>query len=233
MDGTGTEFGTINPTGVIKSRGLKLPKDGTYLTGKVRGLLRAGEYERDLVAAALKATRADDVVLDLGCGIGFVAGMLAKRRALKHVHGYDGNATLLTYAQAMLATNGIDTVTLTPGVLGKRKSTVPFYLRAPFAASSLVPVEGDGAEEIKVEMHNAKSVLSATKPSVILCDIEGGEADLFDGLSLKGVRQVVVKLHPSQIGQAGIARVFDALGAQGLSYDPRISAGRIVGFVAA
>ena len=54
MDGTGT----IDPTGFIKSRSLKFPKDGTYLTGKVRGLLRTGEYERELVAAALKATRA-------------------------------------------------------------------------------------------------------------------------------------------------------------------------------
>ena len=72
MDGTGT----IDPTGFIKSRSLKFPKDGTYLTGKVRGLLRAGDYERELVAAALKATRAEDVVLDLGCGPGRAAALM-------------------------------------------------------------------------------------------------------------------------------------------------------------
>ena len=70
MDGSQT----IDPTGYIKSRGLKFPKDGTYLTGKVRGLLRSGDYERDMAAAALKATREGDTVLDLGCGLGFTAG---------------------------------------------------------------------------------------------------------------------------------------------------------------
>ena len=229
MDGSNT----IDPTGYIKSRGLKFPKDGTYLTGKVRGLLRTGGYERELVAAALKATHEGDRVLDLGCGLGFVSGMLAKRRNVEAIHGYDGNATLLTYAEAMLATNGIKTVTLTPGVLGKRKSSVPFHIRAPYAASSLLAVDGEEAEEVKVEMHNVKTVLSAVKPTVIICDIEGGEADLLDGITLKDVRQVVVKLHPNHIGHAGVGSVFDALGKAGLVYDPRISAGRIVGFVAA
>jgi len=229
MDGSTS----IDPTGYIKSRGLKFPKDGTYLTGKVRGLLRENSYERDLTAAALKATREGDTVLDLGCGLGFVSGMLAKRRNIAAIHGYDGNAALLTYAEAMLATNGITSVTLTHGVLGKRKSTAPFYVRTPFAASSLIPVDGANEAESQVEMLNVKTTLTATKPTVIICDIEGGEADLFDGTDLKGVRQVVVKLHPNHIGKDGTRKVFDALSAAGLAYDPRLSSGRIVGFSAA
>lgn len=229
MDGSTS----IDPTGYIKSRGLKFPKDGTYLTGKVRGLLRDHGYERALTAAALKATREGDTVLDLGCGLGFVSGMLAKRRNVAAIHGYDGNAALLTYAEAMLATNGIDNVTLTHAVLGKRKSTVPFYVRAPFAASSLTPIEGEDVTEATVDMVNVKTTLTAIKPTVIICDIEGGEADLLDGTDLKGVRQVVIKLHPGHIGHDGMRTVFDAMGAAGLAYDPRLSAGRIVGFVAA
>lgn len=224
---------TIDPTGFIKSRALKFPKDGTYLTGKVRGLLRSGAYEQDLSAAALKATREGDRVLDLGCGLGFVSGMIAKRRNVEAIHGYDGNARLLTYADAMLATNGISNVTLTHGVLGKRKSSVPFHVRTPFAASSLVPIEGEGAEETTVDMLNVKTVMNAHEPTVVICDIEGGEADLLDAMPLKGVRQVVVKLHPTHIGHAGMRSVFKAMEKADLAYDPRISAGRIVGFVAA
>ncbi|MEL6619251.1 MAG: FkbM family methyltransferase [Pseudomonadota bacterium] len=229
MDGSQT----IDPTGYIKSRGLKFPKDGTYLTGKVRGLLRSGDYERDMAAAALKATREGDTVLDLGCGLGFTTGLIANRRKVEHIHGYDGNARLLTYADAMLATNGIKNVTLTHGVLGKRKSSVPFYIRAPFAASSLQRDEDAATQEVKVEMHNVKTVLGAVKPTVILCDIEGGEADLLDGITLKGVRAVIVKLHPGHIGHDGIRTVFDALGKAGLAYAPALSAARIVGFTAA
>lgn len=223
---------TIDPEGFIKSRALKFPKDGNYLTGKVRGLLREGNYERDLTTAALKVVRADDRVLDLGCGLGFVAGMIAKRRKVAEIHGYDGNPALLTYAEAMLATNGISNVTLTHAVLGKRKSTVPFYVRAPFAASSLKGDEDDGSTETTVDMLNAKTVMSSVKPTVVLCDIEGGEADLLDDLPLKGVRQLVVKLHPSLIGHDGTLRVFAAATKAGLAYNPRVSAGRIVCFMA-
>ncbi|MEP5630558.1 MAG: FkbM family methyltransferase [Tateyamaria sp.] len=222
----------IDPTGTIKSRALKFPKDGTYLTGKVRGLLRSGDYEKDLTAAALKATRADDRVLDLGCGLGFVAGMIAKRRNVEAIFGYDGNPNLLTYAEAMLATNGISNVTLTHAVLGKRKSSVPFYVRAPFAGSSLLAQEGGDGTEIQVDMINVKTATNAHKPTVVICDIEGGEADLFDDMPLKGVRQVVVKLHPGHIGHDGMMGLFKAMGQANLSYDPRISAGRIVGFSA-
>ncbi len=229
MDGSNT----IDPDGFIKSRGLKFPKDGTYLTGKVRGLLREGGYERDLTAAALKATREGDRVLDLGCGLGFVSAMIAKRRNIEEIQGYDGNPKLLTYAEAMLATNGISNATVTHAVLGKRKSSVPFYVRTPFAASSLVPVEGEEVEDLTVDMLNVKTVMTALKPTVIICDIEGGEAELLDALPLKGVRHLVVKLHPNHIGHAGMCTVFDAAGKAGLAYDPRISARRIVGFVAA
>jgi FkbM family methyltransferase len=229
MDGSDT----IDPTGYIKSRSLKFPKDGNYLTGKVRGLLRTGDYEREMTAAALRATHEGDTVLDLGCGLGFVAGMIAKRRNIAAIHGYDGNATLLTYAEAMLATNGIHNVTLTHGVLGKRKGSVPFHIRAPFAASSLASVEGDEAEPVSVDMHNTKTVLGDVKPSVIICDIEGGEADLLDGITLKEVRQVVIKLHPNHIAHAGVRRVFEAMHNTGMVFDPRLSTGRIAGFVAA
>lgn len=228
MDGSKT----IDPDGFIKSRGLKFPKDGTYLTGKVRGLLRDGAYERDMTTAALKATREGDSVLDLGCGLGFVAGMLARRRNVKAIHGYEGNPRLLTYAEAMLATNGIKTVTLTHAALGKRKSSVPFYVRTPFAASSLATT-ADTCEEITIDMHNAKTVMSALKPTVVLCDIEGGEAALLDTLPLTGVRTLVVKLHPAHIGHAGVQSVFANAAKGGLAYAPALSAGRVVGFNAA
>lgn len=224
---------TIDPEGYIKSRGLKLPKDRGYLTRRVSRLLRANRYERALTDAALRATRDGDTVLDLGCGLGFVSGVLAKRRNLAAIHAYDGNATLLTYAEAMLATNGIKNVTLTHAVLGKRKSKVPFFTRPAFSASSLAPDTNEQTQESRVQMHNLKTTLSTLKPTVVICDIEGGEADLLSGASLNGVRHLVIKLHSDHIGHSGLRDVFGSVTAAGLAYDPRISNGRIVGFVAA
>lgn len=223
----------IDPTGFIRSRSLKFPSDRTYLTGKLRKLLRQNDYERALTAAALKVTRAGDTVFDLGCGLGFVSGMLAKRRKVAAIHAFDGNPSVLTFAEAMLATNGIRNVTLHHAVLGKRKAKVPFYILSPFAASSLHPDANRKMRKIEVEMRNFKTTLAELKPTVIICDIQGDEANLFDGARLDGVRQLVVRLHPKRIGHAGMHRLFASITKAGLAYDPRISAGNIVGFVAA
>ena len=229
MDGSAT----IDPSGYIQSRGLKFPKDGTYLTGKVRGLLRRGRYEAEMATAALKAAREGDRVLDLGCGLGCVSGLVSKRREVASIHAFDGNPKLLTYADAMLATNGIKNVVLRAGVLGARKSTAPFYVRVPFAASSLTSDDDARTHEIKTPVHNAKTVMKEVKPNVILCDIEGGEADLLPILPLEGVRHVIIKLHPNHIGPSGITQIFDRLHSARLAYDPKLSTGRVVGFGAA
>ena len=228
MDGSGT----IDPDGHIKVDALKFPLDPDYLTPKIRKKLRLGRYDQGFLAAALEVVRPGDTVLELGSGLGFVTGMIAKQRDVAMIHGYDGNAAVVRYAEAMLATNGIQNVQLTNAVLGPRKSTVPFLLQSYAPLSSLLPFDGRESTSVTVDMINAKGAVKDIKPTVILCNIEGGEADVFKGVPLPTVRHTLIKLNPDRIGSAGIARVFEAMAVANLVYDPSISAGSLVGFVA-
>jgi hypothetical protein len=65
---------------------------------------------------------------------------------------------------------------------------------------------------------------------VLVCDIEGAEAELLPAGDWSGLRAAVVELHPQWIGQAGVQAVFDAMQRAGLTYFPRASQAKVVTF---
>ncbi|MBL4556551.1 MAG: hypothetical protein JKP98_03220 [Rhodobacteraceae bacterium] len=60
-------------------------------------------------------------------------------------------------------------------------------------------------------------LIADVRPTVVLCDVEGGELDLFAGADLAGVRAVILELHPRVYGEEGTAQVLHALRQAGLS----------------
>jgi len=77
----------------------------------------------------------------------------------------------------------------------------------------MMPLEGDTEEttqKTKVEVLNAKTVFKDLQPTVLICDIEGAEADLIPQLDLSGLRAAVIETHPQWIGPEGINKVFRA-----------------------
>jgi SAM-dependent methyltransferase len=71
---------------------------GTYRDADVARFWAAGERDLDaLLAAAGAAVQPDDVVLDIGCGVGRLTRVLAGRAA--HVHAIDVSAQMLDQAR--------------------------------------------------------------------------------------------------------------------------------------
>jgi SAM-dependent methyltransferase len=71
---------------------------GTYRDADVARFWAAGERDLDAVlAAAGAAVQPDDVVLDIGCGVGRLTRVLAGRAA--HVHAIDVSAQMLDQAR--------------------------------------------------------------------------------------------------------------------------------------
>ena len=73
-------------------------------------------------------------------------------------------------------------------------------------------------------------MLEEVRPEVLICDIEGGEAELLPAGDWSSLRAAVIELHPQWIGQSGVQAVFDAMQGAGLSYFPRASHGKVVTF---
>jgi len=213
----------------IRARGVRLPMDPAILTPRLRNSLRNGTYERAAADVLPRMLISDDVLIELGGGIGFLSTLAAKK--VKSVHAFEANADLTPYAERVFEANGIENAQMRNVVLGAKKTKVPFYLRRNMLTSSLRPLEGEtDVTEQSVPMVNARTVMKEIKPTVMLCNIEGAEDETIAGIDLSGLRAALVMLHPRSIGSKGVAAIFAAMAEAGLTYFPRRSAGKLVCF---
>lgn len=217
----------------LHSRGMKIPKHPQITKGRIRGALKSDAYERKECDAVMRVVRPGDRVLELGGGIGYMSTLLSVRKQVARVVSYEANPSLIPYIRSLHAANGVDNVDLRNALLSPQAGdAVPFYVRKNFLASSMDrEADPDSViEEVSIMQHAIAPVLEAETPDVLVCDIEGAEADLLPAADWSGLRAAVIELHPQWIGQSGVQAVFDAMQRAGLTYFPKASEAKVVTF---
>jgi FkbM family methyltransferase len=219
---------------LIVSNGMRFPLDPGLLSQKQRRLLRAGRYEEKEFAAVTALARPEDVVIELGAGIGYMSTVAAVKRRVRAVHAFEANPRLIPYIARVHALNGAHQVQVRNAVLGSAAGSAPFYLRQEFPDSSLSADPAGAVSEViaveTVEVLDVNAVLRDIAPSVLICDIEGAEAELLPAADLASLRCAVVEVHPQWIGRDGVAAVFAAMAKAGLTYYPKTSTRKVVTF---
>ncbi|MBY6005794.1 FkbM family methyltransferase [Salipiger bermudensis] len=227
MDGDGPK----NP--FLRSRGLKIPKHPQITTGRVRGAIREETYERKECDAVSRVVHEGDRVLELGGGIGYMSTLLSVNRKVAQVVSYEANPALIPYIASVHAANGVSNVEVRNALLTPDGGDpVDFHVRRNFLGSSL-DREADPdsiTETVQIDQHRLADVLEEVRPDVLVCDIEGAEADLLPAGDWSGLRCAIIELHPQWIGQSGVQAVFDAMHRAGLTYFPKASEAKVVTF---
>lgn len=174
-----------------------------WMTPVIHDALARDCYERTERNMVEAAVRPHDVVLELGAGLGVISALCAK--VAKRVIAYEANPRLIPIIQETYRLNEVD-CHLHQAMLGYQTGFQELYLHADFWESSTVP--NPSLERVRVPVINAASVLCTVNPTFLICDIEGGEADLFKTLSYpEDVRKIVVETHPHVIGEKATDRL--------------------------
>jgi FkbM family methyltransferase len=200
-------------------RGLTLCLPEAALKGNLERALSSGRYENQEADALLLHLRPGDRLLDLGAGLGFICALAAGVLGEGAVFGVEPGPETVKLARRNLAANGFPGVKLMRGaVVGEGEGEVEFGQRPAFWASALKGPEGwpENAAVIRVPARPIGKLLARFAPTVISCDIEGGELDVLTR-ALPGVRLVVVETHPLVYGPEGVERITLALVAQGFA----------------
>ena len=198
-------------------RGLTLHLPEAALKGNLERALSSGRYENHEADALLLHLRPGDRLLDLGAGLGFICALAAGVLGEASVFGVEAGPETVKLARRNLAANGFPGVKLMRGaVVGTGEGEVEFGQRPAFWASALQGPEGwpEMAQVIRVPARPIGKLLAKFAPTVISCDIEGGELEVLTQ-PLPGVRLVVVETHPQVYGPEGVAQISEALKAQG------------------
>lgn len=213
--------------------GVTLSVPDHLLNEKIEGKLVAGRYEGHEAQAVKMRVRPGHRVLELGAGLGYVASLAAGLTGPENVVTVEANPDLLPVIRANLDANGFGSVALIHGAVSgavDADETVGFEQKRSFWAARLADVESSPDAVVAVPSLRLKDLLARHRPHVVIMDIEGAEAQLFDARWPRHVRSVMMELHPNQYPDSTIKRIVDCMSASGLTYDPGPSRGRILGF---
>lgn len=220
---------TASPVHEFHLNGISLGLPAGLATPEILGKLADGSYEADEARSAERCVRPGFRVLELGAGIGYVTAICARQAGPQNVLSVEANPALLPVIEDTLVRNGLSGVTLIHGAAtgpAEPEAMADFAVSSGYTGSSL---EGKG-EAVKVPLVSIHDLIWAHKPHVVLMDVEGAEAEMFNRPWKCPLRFCVMELHPKKYHPRTIKRIVDFMSAMDLTYDPVTSRGKILGF---
>lgn len=206
-----------------------IPFDPAIITPPIEAAILAGCFEAEEAAQIPHIVKADDIVLDIGAGIGFISTLIARIAA--RVISVEANPDLLPFMRRLHRLNGVENAERLNVVLGDDDSgSATFYQRTDFWMGSLAAGPNPYVSTVNVPVRGLNALLKQAQVSLIVCDIEGAESFLFKDVELCCVDRVYLELHDHITGLKGVAAVFCTMAERGFAYDPRFSSGAIVLF---
>ena len=153
-------------------------------------------HERRLLARTLEP---DDVVMELGGGIGMVAIACAKATGPGRVFSYEPNPVLESLARDNYSLNGVEPQ-LRMCMLGPEAGRREFHVSERFSRSSIYDTDGRGTTVIEVPVLSFNEEVTRIRPTVLIVDIQGGEVELFKYADLDTVRKLLLETHAKITG---------------------------------
>ena len=210
---------TLEYDEVIETNGIKVPFVPRIITPKIERPMRNSRYEGGECAALREILREGDRVLELGAGVGLISTVAAMVQGIGSVTTVEANPDLIPLIEETHRLNDVSSVDLRNGVVvATDRKRSPFYLRTDIWASS---IEAESRPHIKkkhLNCLNVNTLIDELNPTVIVCDIKGGELGLFENADLSGVRAMVLEFHPKVYGEENVEAITKALEAKGLIY---------------
>ena len=206
---------------IITSRGLRVPFVPSIITPNIERPLRNSRYEAGEQQHLETLIRPDDRVLDLGGGLGLVAATAARLAPQGRVLSIEAHPDLLPMIREVWTLNGVENAELRHGLItADGGETRPFYMRHDFWASSTEPDSRPYVATKTVATLSLPALIAEFQPTVICCDVEGAELDLFDDVDLTAVRAIVLETHPKVYGVPARDALLKSLSDTGLETDP-------------
>jgi FkbM family methyltransferase len=201
---------------IIETQGVKIPFDPKIITPKIERPMRNNRYEGGECKTLRGILKPGDRVLEFGSGVGLCSAVAGAAPGVERVITVEANPDLIPLITETHRLNKIKNVEILNGVVAKdSQMTQDFYIRPDFWASSMEPDSRKYSRKETLPAYSIHSLIAELNPTVIVCDIEGGELGLFDDADLSKVREIVLELHPKVYGKEGLARIMGALAAKG------------------
>jgi FkbM family methyltransferase len=204
-------------SGYSTSFGVRLPLRHPAITPPILKDIYFGVYESKEAELVQKKIAADDVVMEIGAGIGFLSALCAKAVGSERVFAYEANPQLMDVIKQIHTLNGV-APRVSNVLLGEGEGERDFWLAKDYWASSLIQGSGD-ATCIRVRQIDLNQEIQRIQPSFMILDIEGGEYEFLRHARLDPIRKIVIEVHPHVLGYTRISEMLGWLFAAGFALD--------------
>ena len=212
---------TIEKTGICKLNGLTLEIG----EAPPRQLLKAfvnGNYEKSEVTLLKTFLDHDEIVLEVGAGIGYMGLVATRLNKYKRYVAYEANPHLIKVIKNNMTHNNAF-FEIHQGVLLNENRKIPFFITDAFWASSLLQPMHQEYKEVIVEGLKKNGIMQQIQPTMLIVDIEGGEADFFNGLDLSSVTKIILEIHPQVLEDQILNRIYGTLLKEGFLLNFKVS----------
>lgn len=205
---------------VIQIYGIKL-RLGDHISESIKEVIYRGDYEGPELQIVRTQLRQDDVVMEVGTGLGFLSTFCAKQIGNEKVFTYEANLELEERIKENYALNNVNP-NLEICLIGERDGEQEFYIDKDFWTSSAVR-HGDDVRKIKIPMKSFDQEIQRINPTFLIIDIEGGEYDLVQYANFHNVKKILIEIHPNILGVEKANFVKNKLKESGFQINEKLS----------
>lgn len=181
----------IGPS-VVDVEGIKI-KIPLLASNVIRSALFEGYYEDSELRIVMNKLSQDDIVMEVGTGLGLLSTYCAKRIGNDRVFTFEANPALKQPIKTNYALNQVNPK-LEIGLVGEQAGFNTFYVNNDFWGSSTVNV-AENTKPITIPVINFNKKVREIDPTFLLIDIEGGEYELFKYADFHNVKKLMIEVH--------------------------------------
>jgi FkbM family methyltransferase len=162
-------------------------------------------YEEAEIEIISRNITNQDIILEVGTGLGFVSSYCSKCIGSDRVYSFEANPYNIETAKSVFKKNDVYPF-LRNAILGSSDGVMQFPVnKKSRLASSLFQHKGDFVD---VPIIKLNQLISEIKPTFLMMDIEGGEYDIFKLIEFQTIKKIQVELHPDILGQGKTVELF-------------------------
>ena len=218
----------LNPD-VFLYENIRIPLGSSPVLQARRRDFYRGLHERGEMETIRHLIRPDDVVLELGSGLGIVSTFIAQRLSdSRNLHTFEANPELLGPIRSVFEANKVSP-NLHNTAVGEEDGFRDFFFNENNLSSSTHRRDGAAKSEL-VATASMSRLLREIRPTFVVFDVEGAEAEIFKVPIPSEVRVLCGEVHPNIIGDDGVSTVIRRILDSGFDFIADRSCGRMVAF---